>query len=154
VHWLLTLLGTFAGRITRAQWWLGLLIAGAANILGGLALNPDFFFAEELPPPSWPDTIWQIALLYPLTAITVKRFNDTDRPALVGYLFAPLGAALYLGPHIGQWIGPVDPAQTLSVLLPLLAYFVFAFIDNGFVRGTPGPNRYGPDPLQARTQPA
>ena len=27
------------------------------------------------------------------------------------------------------------------------AYFVFAFIDNGFVRGTDGPNRYGPDPL-------
>src|SRR5262245_5792116 len=96
----LRLLTSFRGRIGRAQWWLGLIVVGVANVLGGMLLNPDFFFAEELPPPSWPDTIWQIVTLYPLTAITVKRFNDTDRPALLGYLFAPCGAALYLGPHL------------------------------------------------------
>lgn len=151
---LLYLLFSFEGRINRAQWWLGLVITGVVNVLGGMLINPDFFFAEELPPPSWPDTIWQIVLLYPLTAITVKRFNDTDRPALAGYLFAPLGAALYLGPHVKQWVGPVEPMQSLSVLLPMLAYFVFAFIDNGFVPGTKGPNRFGPDPLAAKVEPA
>ena len=34
------------------------------------------------------------------------------------------------------------------------AYLVFAFIDNGFIRGTDGPNRYGADPLAVRAQPA
>ncbi|KAB2939414.1 MAG: DUF805 domain-containing protein [Hyphomicrobium sp.] len=144
---LINLLTSLRGRINRAKWWLGLAIIGITNVLGGLLLNPDFFTAEELPPPSGPDTIWQIALLLPMTAITVKRFNDTDRPAWLGYLFAPLGVVLYLGPHVRQWIGTVEPTQLLSVLLPLFAYFLFAFIDNGFVRGTDGPNRYGPDPL-------
>ncbi|MCZ7595775.1 MAG: DUF805 domain-containing protein [Hyphomicrobium sp.] len=93
---LINLLTSLRGRINRAKWWLGLAIIGITNVLGGLLLNPDFFTAEELPPPSGPDTIWQIALLLPMTAITVKRFNDTDRPAWLGYLFAPLGVVLYL----------------------------------------------------------
>ena len=144
---LFSLLTTFNGRINRAIWWLGLVLLGVANVLGGMLLNPEFFTAEEPPPPSWPDTVWQIALLYPLTAITVKRFKDADRPAWLGYWFAPFGVALYLGPHIRQLSGPLEPATLAAFAVPLFVYFLFAFIDNGFVRGTEGPNRYGPDPL-------
>ncbi len=151
---LFELLTSFEGRISRAQWWLAFVIVGAANVLGGMLLNPDYFFADELPPPSRPDTIWQIVLLYPLTAITVKRFNDRDWPWWLGYLFASLGAVFCLSRHMSGWIGPVEPMQSLTLLLPLLAYFLFAFIDNAFFRGTEGPNAYGPGPLSARTQPA
>jgi uncharacterized membrane protein YhaH (DUF805 family) len=42
----------------------------------------------------------------------------------------------------------------LPLLLALFVYFVFALIDNGFVRGTDGPNRYGPDPLAEGQTPA
>ena len=73
---LLDILTGFQGRINRAKWWLGLLVIGTASVLGGLILNPEFF-RSELAQPSWPDTLWQIALIYPGTAITVKRFNDT-----------------------------------------------------------------------------
>lgn len=149
---LFSLLFSFTGRINRAKWWLGLVILGTANIAGGLLINPDFFLADEPPPPSLPDTLWQIALLIPMSAITVKRFNDTGRPAWLGYLFAPLGAVLYLGPHLKDWAGPIDASKLLPLLLALFAYFVFALIDNGFIRGTDGPNRYGPDPL-ARSAP-
>jgi uncharacterized membrane protein YhaH (DUF805 family) len=31
-------------------------------------------------------------------------------------------------------------------LLPVIGW-LWALLDNGFVRGTVGPNRYGPDPL-------
>jgi uncharacterized membrane protein YhaH (DUF805 family) len=152
---LISLLFGFTGRINRAKWWLGLVILGIANIAGGLLINPDFFVADEPPPPSLADTLWQIALLVPMMAITVKRFNDTDRPAWLGYLFAPLGAVLYLGPHLKDWVGPIGATVTLwPVLLLLFVYFVFAFIDNGFVHGTDGPNRYGPDPLARGASPA
>lgn len=144
---LFSLLFSFTGRINRAKWWQGLVILGIANIAGGLLINPDFFLADEPPPPSLPDTLWQIALLIPMTAITVKRFNDTDRPAWLGFLFAPLGAALYLGPHLKDMAGSIDAATLLPLLLVLFVYFVLALIDNGFNRGTDGPNRYGPDPL-------
>jgi uncharacterized membrane protein YhaH (DUF805 family) len=151
---LISLLTSFSRRINRAKWWLGLAIIGVANVLGAMLINPRLFTAEELPPPSWPDTIWQLTLLYPLTAITVKRFKDANRPAWLGYWFAPLGAALYLGPHIRQLFGPLEPATLATFIMPLFVYFVFAFIDNGFVRGTDGPNRYGPDPLARSVQAA
>ena len=35
-----------------------------------------------------------------------------------------------------------------------LAAIVAAFVDNGFMRGTRGPNRYGPDPLAGAPQSA
>ena len=151
---LFSLLFSFTGRINRAKWWLGLLIIGVANVLGGILLNPEFFTAEALPPPSWPDTIWQIALLWPMTAITVKRFKDADRPAWLGYWFAPMGAAIYLGPHIRPLFGSLEQATLAAIVMPLFIYFLFAFIDNGFVPGTQGPNRYGPDPLARSAAPA
>jgi uncharacterized membrane protein YhaH (DUF805 family) len=150
VQGIVSLLTSFSGRINRAKWWLGLLIVGAANVLGGFLLNPDFFLAEELPPPSWPDTLWQIALLWPLTAITVKRFNDTDRPWWLGFIFMPLGIALYLGPHVRAATSALDQTAALTIILPIAAYFLFAFIDNGFSRGISGPNRFGPDPLAGK----
>jgi uncharacterized membrane protein YhaH (DUF805 family) len=151
---LFSLLFSFTGRINRAKWWLGLVILGVANIAGGLVINPGLFFADAPPPPSLPDTLWQMALLVPMTAITVKRFNDTDRPAWLGFLFLPLGVLLYLGPHLKEWTGSVDATKLLPLLLALFVYFVFALIDNGFVRGTDGPNRYGPDPLARSAAPA
>ena len=151
---LASLLTSFTGRIGRQQWWLGFVIVCAGNLLGGLLLNPDFFFAAALPPPSWPDTLWQIALLYPATAITVKRFNDRDWPAWLGFAFAPLGALLYLAPHFGQAVAPQSPAVWMVVFWVCAAYLLFAFVDNGFVRGTRGPNRYGPDPLTGSVQTA
>jgi uncharacterized membrane protein YhaH (DUF805 family) len=151
---LLRLLASFRGRISRRQWWIGFVIVCIGNVLGGLLLNPDFFLADTLPPPSWPDTLWQIAMLYPATAITVKRFNDRDWPAWLGYAFAPIGAVLYLAPHFGQAIGPQSPAILMVLFWAFAAYLVFAFIDNGFARGTDGPNRYGPDPLAGGAQPA
>src|SRR5262245_43255027 len=120
---LLSLLTSFRGRISRKQWWLGFAIIAAGNLLGGLLLNPDFFLAQEPAAPSWPDTIWQSALLIPMTAITVKRFNDADRPSWLGFLFAPLGIALYLGPHIKQWVGPIDSTVLFPLLLMLFVYF-------------------------------
>ena len=36
--------------------------------------------------------------------------------------------------------------QALLNLLPVIGW-LWALVDNGFVRGTRGPNRYGADPL-------
>ena len=151
---LIRLLTTFTGRIGRQQWWLGFVIVCAGNLLGGLLLNPDFFFAAMPPLPSWPDTLWQTAMLYPATAITVKRFNDRDWPAWLGYVFAPIGALLYLAPHFGQAVAPQSPPVWMVMFWACAAYLLFAFVDNGFVRGTDGPNRYGADPLALKEQSA
>lgn len=143
--YLVDLLFSFRGRIGRKAWWLGFVIVGVANIAGGLLLNPEQFTAEELPPPDWADTFWLIAWLLPGTAITVKRFNDRDWPAWLGYLFAPIGLLVYLAPHFPP--APADQMVIRAVVACVFgAYMLFALVDNGFLPGTAGPNRYGPDP--------
>ena len=59
---------------------------------GHAAVQPRDVSADEaVPPPSWPDTLWQLAWLVPGTAITVKRFNDRDWPWWLGYAFGAVG---------------------------------------------------------------
>ncbi len=148
------LLTTFHGRISRRQWWIGFVITLAGSLFGTLLFNPELFTADELPPPSWPDTIWQLAWLVPGTAITVKRFNDRDWPWWLGYAFAALAAFVYITPHAGLLIDPSADWLGAIVFWFFLAAMVAAFVDNGFLRGTRGPNRYGPDPLAEGPKPA
>ena len=51
-------------------------------------------------------------------AVAVKRWHDRDKS--------------------GWWV--------LIVLVPLIGW-IWTIVENGFLAGTPGPNRYGPDPL-------
>lgn len=58
-----------------------------------------------------------LAVAWPAVAISAKRWHDRDRSA--------------------WWV--------LVALLPVVGW-LWALLDNGFVRGTPGPNRFGPPP--------
>jgi uncharacterized membrane protein YhaH (DUF805 family) len=57
-------------------------------------------------------------LLWPAIAVSAKRWHDRDRSA--------------------WWVA--------VALIPVIGW-LWALIDNGCMRGTRGPNRYGPDPL-------
>lgn len=155
---LINLLTSFRGRISRKQFWIGFIVVCFGDGLGALLLNPEFFTAEEPPSPNWPDTLWQLAWLVPSTAITVKRFNDRDWPVWLGYVFPVVAVPLlFLEPYIYPTINPDLVAIGVAFfwiwisaviwLCISAAYLLFALIDNGFIRGTQGPNRYGPDPL-------
>jgi uncharacterized membrane protein YhaH (DUF805 family) len=146
---LLDLLFSFQGRIGRRAWWIGFLLVLVASIGGTLLLDPQFLLSAPARLPAPADTIWQLAMLIPGTAITVKRFNDRDWPFWLGYGYALFGAALLLAEHVG-FLPPEPSATDKVVLLVSLPVLLFVFIDNGFLRGTPGPNRYGPPPLEAR----
>ena len=59
-----------------------------------------------------------LVFLWPSLAVAVKRYHDRDKS--------------------GWW--------TLIVFIPLIG-IIWYIIELGFLRGTPGPNRFGPDPL-------
>jgi uncharacterized membrane protein YhaH (DUF805 family) len=61
--------------------------------------------------------VW-IAAIYPSLAVTAKRWHDRDKSA--------------------WWI--------LIGLVPLVGV-IWTIVENGFLKGTHGPNRFGPDPL-------
>ena len=65
--------------------------------------------------------IFMLWVLWPSLAVQAKRWHDINKSAL--------------------WL--------LINLIPI-AGPLWALIDNGFIPGTRGPNRYGPDPLESR----
>jgi uncharacterized membrane protein YhaH (DUF805 family) len=83
-----------------------------------------------------------------MTAASVKRFNDRDRPHSFGYAMGVLGAALIVAEQRGFMVDPAtSPTVHHAIFWCVAAIIALALIDNGFLRGTAGPNRYGPDPL-------
>lgn len=70
------------------------------------------------------DLIFIVVFAYPSLAVQIKRWHDLNKSA----------------------------GSTLINLIPYVGMF-WAFIELGFLDGTPGDNRYGPDPL-GRTAPA
>jgi uncharacterized membrane protein YhaH (DUF805 family) len=65
-----------------------------------------------------PGNLLYLAELWPALAVSVKRWHDRDKS--------------------GWW--------TLVNLIPIVGS-IWALIETGFLRGTEGPNRFGPDPL-------
>lgn len=144
---LVALLTSFRGRISRKRWWIGLTIWSTGSSFGMLLFYPELFDTGELPSQNWPDTIWQLAWLVPLTAITVKRFNDRDWPSWAAYAFVALYASYVLGQQFGLPIDPGAPGPGRAAFWIMAVTQLLVLIDNGFFHGTDGPNRHGPDPL-------
>jgi len=149
---LLPLLTSFRGRIGRQSWWIGFAIWLTANIAGGYTLNAEFLTADEIPPPNWSDTLWQLACLVLLAAVTVKRCNDRDWPSWLGYVFPAVYAVYIVAVQFGVSIDPQAPGIGKAMFWSLAAFQLAMLIDNGFLRGTDGPNRHGPDPLAASVE--
>jgi uncharacterized membrane protein YhaH (DUF805 family) len=145
------LLFSFQGRINRAKYWLiailslvvMVLVGSAAFFLfamggGGFILGSVLMFAVGI------GAIW-IGL-----AVGAKRLHDLGKSAWWLLLF-------YVVPGVLQGIGDrLDVPLAYVFYLPAFGIWLWALIELGFLRGTQGPNQYGPDPLQpaSATQPA
>jgi uncharacterized membrane protein YhaH (DUF805 family) len=141
----------FEGRITRKAFWIGmialvvfgLVILGISKLVtgeGDYAVIRFNIFAIET------------ALLYPISAVGVKRLHDRGRPGytILAFLFP------WMLHQITNMVGITGDLLALNMIditsfLINLALFFWFMIDLGFRRGTVGPNEYGPDPVEART---
>ena len=140
---------SFDGRINRKPYWLASLILVAAAILVMVVL------VVALDPLSAAFRIGtfivQLALLYPVSALMAKRLHDRGRPtwwiaiALVPMVLQGLLQAMGV-------IGNPLQSNALDYLFGLIVFVVgiWFLIELGFLRGTPGANQYGPDPLEVR----
>ena len=100
-----------------------------------------------------------VIFAYPATAVMVKRLNDRDRPNwLVAVFWAPtililLAQLLGVGATMQEIGGQtVMVPTTIGWIVNLLTLVVgiWALVELGILKGTPGPNRHGPDPLAGR----
>jgi uncharacterized membrane protein YhaH (DUF805 family) len=143
------LLFSFHGRINRAQYWLSMLIYTiVGGILGVIGAVLDQNLAYLLLA-----AVAELAVLVSSLAVFIKRLHDRNKSAwwllpfyLVPCVLAVIGAGVEMAS--GSWV--VMGFCSMAAL----AIGIWAFVEWGCLRGTVGPNRYGPDPLWPQPVPA
>ena len=144
------LLTSFEGRINRKPYWLSnialvvifMVVAIAIfAVLGARDTDVTDRLANRMA------LIGLLILLYPSAALLVKRLHDRDRPGILAAVF--LGPSLLVGITDALGITGRETWNALDYLLNglVLVVTLWVIVELGFMRGTPGPNRYGPDPL-------
>jgi len=122
------LLFGFQGRANRAKFWLvalGIFVVEVilfAVIFGGAAMSgdPEQIAASIGMFAGIVILVFAIAATWISIAVAVKRYHDRNKS--------------------GWWV--------LIILVPVIGGLWY-LIECGFLRGTVGPNNYGPDPLAA-----
>jgi uncharacterized membrane protein YhaH (DUF805 family) len=161
----------FNGRINRAKMWLFLIVTLVWEIVialvgaAGLGWTRWHSYSIEVLP--WPDPVsgWQwlavaavlalfAAYAVALLAVTLKRLHDRGKNALwlILFIFIPVGLS-YLEdigvPGAINLVRPFGPFgiswDTADLIATVLS--IWGFIELFCLRGTQGPNPYGPDPL-------
>ena len=125
---MMNLLFSFQGRLNRAKWWLiniGVIVVETivfAILFGGTAMmaNPGQAMAAISGINAVIVAIVAVIVFWIALSVAVRRFHDRNKT--------------------GWWV--------LITLVPVIGSLWF-LIECGFLRGTTGPNNYGPDPLSA-----
>ena len=122
------LLFGFHGRANRAKFWLVALAIFVVEVilfavLGsmmGMSADPEQAL-NALGPVAWiVILVFGVVATWISIAVAIKRYHDRNKS--------------------GWWV--------LIVFVPIIGGLWY-LIECGFLRGTPGPNNYGPDPLAA-----
>jgi uncharacterized membrane protein YhaH (DUF805 family) len=147
--------GNFAGRIPRKTFWLANIATFVIEvILAAVAGAIVAQFVGDAAGDLAADVIIFV-FLYPSFVIALKRAHDRDIPGwIIGVYYAVL--AVYQLLIFAGWSN-INPDPSVFSLRPLLFIILMAFVgiislavlvELGFRPGAPGPNRYGPDPLE------
>ena len=141
-----------SGRISRKTWWIGVLGLIVASIALSLLLG-----LIGLGIYGWGQLIVFLLLVYPAWCIGVKRRQDRDNNALDYKIMAVVSGAMTIlqafgigmaATTIGAGIVIMQPTGIMMALQLVVAVFgIYILIQLGFLKGTAGPNTYGPDPL-------
>jgi len=131
------------GRINRKPYWLAALVLFVISMVVQLGV----YFAAGIQAMM----IVGLAFFWPGFALAVKRAHDRNRPTwLVIGFFALVLVTQFMqiaGIHENDPGEPTGAFQVLSIVVAV--YAIYAVIDWGFLKGTSGPNQFGPDPLQS-----
>lgn len=133
---------SFDGRISRKPYWIATCVLFVAAFISLWIYYDDRRLGA----------IVSLVLLYPSLAVMVKRAHDRETPIWIVMACAIL-TTLLDALEIFELTGPLENPSALYwlLLLPLLPIIGYLCVVLGFLRGTRGPNRYGPDPLAARS---
>ncbi len=143
----MSLLLSVAGRIPRYRWWIGTLAVSAFLLFVFLLLLAIFGVGFVRSANGQAALfVLQLVWLYAYYCLAGKRFQDRAKPASF--------ALIWIGPQLlSLLLDNLELTGVLSLVEFALATFNFVvgvwfLVELGFLRGTVGPNRYGPDPVE------
>jgi uncharacterized membrane protein YhaH (DUF805 family) len=139
-----------SGRTNRAKWWLSVLLymilyAIALALLYALSTQGMEILGGVIM------AVVGVGILVSSILIAIRRLHDRDKSGHWLWL-------LYVLPGVVSGIGNVlvlvvatTEALLIGMLLSLgsLGFSIWALVWLGCLRGTQGPNRFGPDPVQS-----
>ena len=147
---LVALYTTTAGRISRKNWWIGVVGIIVASIVLSIILSLVGLNA------AWAQLIVYVLLFYPNWCIGLKRRQDRDNNGMDFKILMGLSGLLTLVQALGIGVTMTDmgngmmvamPDMWMSILYMLLGVFgIYMLVQLGFLKGTPGANSYGADP--------
>ena len=165
---------SFEGRIRRRDYWLGVLGVIVINIALTFLVVPALLLAGGATVGYWLATLVVYGInIFVTAALMTKRLHDRDKDAIPWLLFflgVPMLVSFAQAAGIGFEATTVPagqleglPSETvpntdalanvpvpngLGYVLLLVGFVasVWALVELGFLRGTVGPNRFGPDP--------
>jgi uncharacterized membrane protein YhaH (DUF805 family) len=141
------ILSSTQGRIPRSQWWAGLVVLVIVAVVLALiiswVLGPTMIGLIAT-------LILQVILIYPGYALSAKRFQDRNKPGGLALIGIALGVLQTLA-RLAGLSNPFNPTAIDWILnIALIIVGIWYLIELGILRGTIGPNQYGPDPLEGR----
>jgi uncharacterized membrane protein YhaH (DUF805 family) len=149
-----TLLFSFGGRINRAKYWLTMLIYAVVWVIYLVIVVILTSVSRDALGGATGRSIVLIGLigsmvilgffgLWSSLAVAIKRLHDRNKSGWWLLLF-------WLVPNLLGSV-PMSAAGTvfgtLVVALASFVIFIWGFVEIGCLKGTTGPNDYGPDPL-------
>ncbi|MEQ9635297.1 MAG: DUF805 domain-containing protein [Devosia marina] len=148
------LLTTTEGRIGRQQWWIGIVVLIVISIVASIVLSILSFGNGTVM--AWFGVLINLALIWPSYCVGIKRRHDRDNNGtdlkilIAGSVLLNLLAATGIGSSMTDMGGVMMPVPSiwLGALNLIFAIFaIYMLVQLGFLKGTAGPNNYGPDPL-------
>lgn len=148
---------TFDGRLNRQRFWLGVLVLIVASLVLGIVLSLLLGGMGEAGL-SLASLLLYLLMLYPGLAIAIKRLHDRNKsampwaiiffgPGLLLQVMQLLGIGFYSVQFEGETL-IVPNMLGMTVTLAAAVVGIWALIELGFLKGTKGPNGFGPDPLE------
>jgi uncharacterized membrane protein YhaH (DUF805 family) len=152
-----TLLFSFQGRLNRAKYWLAVLIYVVASMIGNVL---DYAMGFTIL-----GFIISLVVLVSSIGVGIRRLHDRDKSGwwlLLFYLAPGILVTIGVATGIVSGVAMEDAGMgmlmgggiALIFIIPALAILIWAFVELGCLRGTVGPNRFGPDPLAEGMAPA